>query len=178
MSPTGAAGLPLVRLTLAVRDLAEFQATYAARLEREGLFVTTARARAAGERVRLRVELMSGATAWIGEAVVTGAARDGGRSGFWVRRALPAEPAPAEPAPAQPALRPVLTPPRGTPSRPDLSAIFDAPEDGDDGPLDADDAIIGELTGATPLPADDAEFIEGGLASMEIEDEVLEDGAV
>jgi hypothetical protein len=103
--------LPLVRLTLALRDPAEFEAAHAARLDGEGLFVTTLRVRAAGERVRLRVELVSGATAWSGEAVVTGAGRERGRTGFWVRRA----PAPSLTPPPLPRAVPARLSLRATP---------------------------------------------------------------
>jgi hypothetical protein len=95
-------GLPLVRLTLALRDAAEFEASCAGRLEKDGLFVTTPRTREAGERVRLRVELVSGATVFSGEVVVTGAGREGGRTGFWVRHA----PGPALTPPPMPAMTP------------------------------------------------------------------------
>jgi hypothetical protein len=232
----GPPALPLVRLTLALRDRAEFATAYAGRLEGDGLFVTTPRLRAAGERVRLRVELVSGGTAWSGEAVITRIGREGGRSGFWVRRApepAQAPPAPRPPSPQglsrQPAVRapspplpepeqildetsfvalwddeaeadapgsrrmpPPLPPARHRPARPDLSGIFClAEEAGEEDEALLEDPLQGGLLLASAASVDedpvnapaggpgadvDEEWIEGGIASLELppEDEGFE----
>jgi hypothetical protein len=89
--------LPLVRLKLACADVLEYDRERAGEIARDGVFVPSRRQRAAGERVRLTIELLDGTYAYTGLAVVVGE-EPGPREGYRVLLEPAAEggvPAPA-----------------------------------------------------------------------------------
>jgi len=111
--------LALVKLKLACNDVLEYDGQRAGEIARHGVFVPSHRQRAAGERVRLEIELLDGTCAYSGLAVVVGP-EPGAREGYRVVLELPADsgaPTPP-PLPTPAATRTPTPPPLRTPTPP------------------------------------------------------------
>jgi hypothetical protein len=104
--------LAVVRLRLSCADVLEYDATRAAELELNGVFIPSSHARAMGQRVRLDLELLDGSRAYSGPAVVVSQVSEGPRAGYRLALEAPAGggiptpvPAPARPPPLRGAPR-------------------------------------------------------------------------
>src|SRR5512140_1517215 len=89
----------VVKLRLSCADVLEYDATRAAELRRNGVFIPSAHARSPGERVRLEIELLDGSRAYTGLAVVAGQESGGPRPGYRLFLEAPADGAVATPVP-------------------------------------------------------------------------------